>query len=173
MTADTADAAPTQEATAPESIVPNVGDDVVLKYYVNGVEKSITGTLSGQANGMAIVSNKKTAAIVADADVIGYFAVPEKSQKITVKVLKPVTPETVRSHLADRHAWTITQLNGQETETLLAAHENEHVLKPELAHKHGIKEKKAKKEQAPAAAASVSTETETAAVETEAETASV
>lgn len=61
-------------------------------------------------------------------------AAPEKPKKIVQKKLKAVTVTTVRQHLADRHGWTIGEVNEMSDDEALGVHDD--LDHSDLGHKH-------------------------------------
>jgi len=67
---------------------------------------------------------------------------PEKPKKIAVKTVKKVKFGNVRQHLADRHGYTVADLDEVTEENALDAHTNLDHAAEGLAHVHGDKKAK-------------------------------
>lgn len=81
---------------------------------------------------------------------------PDGDKKIAAKMLKPVELGSAKSHLLERHGFTLGKVNGMTEEDAFKAHESIDHKASDLGHYHGVKAEKADAAAAVAAAEATS-----------------
>lgn len=102
-----------------------------------GEQVESEGKLQAVAPGKGIMfrrRGKQMADLVDEDKIISITPVAEAPKKVSAKKLKVVTIEDSRHHLADRHGYTLTQVNGATPEQALLAHQG--IDHADLGHTH-------------------------------------
>lgn len=105
-----------------------IGDD--------GNAKEIPGKVEGASEvGLAFKEKgKRDVALVEPSQIEDISEAPTEAKKVTQKKLKPVEADKVRQHLADRHGYKRSDLNGMDDATAAKFHDElDHT---DLGHKH-------------------------------------
>lgn len=119
------------------------GKKVVVVRTVSGQTEAeeIEGTCEvGNELGLLVKPKGKTQLELIDAESVVEVRYAEESvKKLARKTLKVVEFGQARSHLLERHGWTLAQVNGISEKEALDAHEQIDHEANDLGHVHGDK----------------------------------
>lgn len=113
------------------------GKKVTLSYTLDGESQTDEGTLVAVAAGQGVMFRKRgsqTPLTIREPNILSVEPIAEAPKRVTPKKLKKVTLDDARGHLADRHAYKLSQVNGATAEQALLAHEQ--IDHADLGHTH-------------------------------------
>lgn len=110
--------------------------------------EELEGTVEAFAGSVLLFKpkGKTTADMIEVGDVESIDYAPDKAKKISRKKLKPVTYGQARNHLAERHGFTLKQVNEMTEKQAFEAHNGIDHEGQDLAHVHVEKDKAENKE---------------------------
>lgn len=110
---------------------------VNLTYVIDNETLTDEGTLVAVAAGQGVMFRKRgsqTPLTIREANLRAIEPIAEAPKKVTAKKLKKVTLDDARSHLADRHGYKLSAVNGASAEQALLAHQQ--IDHSDLGHTH-------------------------------------
>ena len=112
-----------------KSIILTVAND-------DGSAREVTGKVEAASEaGMAFrEKGKRDVELVMPNEIVEIALAPEKPKKINQKKLKPISDERMRQHLADRHGFTLEEVNGMTDSEAVELHDN--IDHSNLGHRH-------------------------------------
>lgn len=144
-----------------EDIVQFAEKKVVLTYVnAEGVETSTEGKAEA-ANALGILlkpKGKTNLELVELASIVGVEHAPEPTKELKAKTLKVVDHGAAKTHLLERHGYTLSEVNGLDEATALEVHTQIDHPAEDLGHVHGPKASAEKAEAIEAQAAEADAE---------------
>ena len=127
----------------PNDLAQFQGKNVILTVKGDdGTAKEVPGKVEGASPvGLAFKEKgKRDVILVEPGDIEDIAEAPTEAKKVTQKKIKPVKTEQVRQHLADRHGYKRSDLNGMNDAEAEEFHNKlDHT---DLGHKHVAEEEK-------------------------------